>query len=407
MCAGLSCAAFFSPTALAELRQADASRAPRDSADARFEERLANQEVAVDALTRSPAKPVRREPITPSGSIWYGEILYRVGPDLERDARTFDFAVRHAAGVVDSVWFDGNQNGDYMDDPAQPLYAYPTPDGARSFIVDLRWRTLEPSGERPVSRKLRVILDPTADGDPPRFRTQIVIGRMGEVVLGGKTHLAMLMDGNVDGLYTNAFADGIFIDVDDDRRLDIDMMSPEFGPFAVPFDMAGRRYRCQPLDPEGAAVRLVDLGPAETDSFAFVGRPAPDFRFPLASGAVAHLSDWRGRWVVVYFWASWCSVCHVQADALRDLYGRVHARGLEIVGVSYDGDRDRMAAYRSREGQTWPTTFSGRRFWEDPVGRNYKAGGAGMLYLVSPDGTLEGIYADVSALAARLAEAMP
>ena len=388
--------------ALAAARPGDAG-ASSAAQRIRFEERLANLEGAAEPMARSTAEPIVREPLAHATTgFWYGQVLYRTGPDPNADARYATFAVQYRGASAQSVWFDANRNGDFTDDPPVTLYDFPSPAGARSLIVDLAWRTRDAEVERAVVRKLRIVLDPVAVGEAPSFRIQMVMGRMAEITLQGKTHLAALMDGNDDGLYTEAFGDGVFIDLDDDRHLDVDMMSPEFGPFSVPFDMGGRRYRCRPLDPEGAAVELADLGPADAAPFAAVGKPAPSFAFNGPSGAPMRLEDWRGRWVVVYFWASWCSACHAQSDALREMYERRHPGGLEIVGVSYDEDIERMRAFRAVSLQTWPTTFSGRRFWEDPVGRRYQARGAGMMVLVRPDGLLDGTYTDVATLEARV-----
>jgi thiol-disulfide isomerase/thioredoxin len=371
----------------------------------RFEERLTNLEVAAAELSQSSAEPIVREPTPhPAVAFWYGRVSYRAGPDPNADARDASFAVQFRGASAESVWFDANHDADFTDDPPVTLYDYPSPVGARSFFVDMSWRTRHDGVEWPVSRKFRIVLDPVSVGAAPTYRIQIVMGRMAQVTLAGRSHLAVLMDGDTDGLYTEGFGDGVFVDLDDDRHIDVDMMSPEFGPFSVPFDLAGRRYRCRPLDPQGAAIELTDVGPADGGEFAAVGRPAPDFWFTGSEGAPLHLADWRGHWVVVHFWASWCSACQVQADALRELYQRRHPGGFEIVGVSYDEDLGRMRAFRAEAGHPWPTTFSGRRFWEDPVGRRYRARGVGTMYLVRPDGLLEGTYTDVATLESRMLE---
>jgi len=243
------------------------------------------------------------------------------------------------------------------------------------------------------------VLGPLEPGTQPSCRTQNVFGRAARVELGGRTRHAMLMDGNVDGLYTDDFADGVFVDLDEDRTLSIDMMSPEFGPFSVPFEMAGRSLRCRPLDPRGEVLEWTDLGPAPERTAIVPGALAPDFTFPDSNGRVRRLSDWRGRWVVVSFWASWCSACVGQAPDLRALYEQWHGRGLEMVGVSFDEDPNEATTFRARAGHAWPTRVTGHGYWEEPVGRLYRAGGAGLLYLVDPEGRIQGRYTDALALA--------
>lgn len=369
-----------------------------------FEERLVNLEVGTEVMRRSTVNPVVREPPADvSREVWYGQALYRTGPD-ETEASYATFAVQYRAGAAERVWFDANHDLDFTNDPGVTLYEYPRPRGARSFVTDLSWGTRDGTRKRPVTRKLRFVIDPPPLGDPPSFRIQCVMGRLGEVRVGGRPHLAVLMDGNSDGLYTVAFGDGVFVDLNDDRYFEVDLMSAEFGPFSIPFEMGGRRYRARPLDSDGVDIEIDDLGAAISGPFAEVGKPAPNFAFPGPGNAAKHLEDLRGRWVVIQFWASWCSACKVEAPALRDLYQRLHPRELEIVGVSYDDDVAEMQAFRDAEGQTWPTTFSGRRFWEDPVGRLYQARGAGLMVLVRPDGVLDGSFTDVASIERRIGE---
>lgn len=373
-----------------------------------FTEQLANLEVSVDRLTPLPAEPMTREPDAGAAELWYGNVLHRVGNDLDRDVRLTLFAVRYDARHAARVWYDANRNGDLADDPEPRLYAHPSSPDARSFLVDLEWRSRHAGSELPVARRLRFVLAPLDPaGAAPEYRTQVVFGRTGRVTLDGRSLSAMLFDGNVDGLYTDDFADGVFVDLDGDRRLSIEMTSPEFGPFAVPFEMEGRSYRCRPLDPRGDALEWTDLGAAPHRTEVQAGALAPDFSFPDSSGRTRHLSEWRGRWVVVDFWASWCSACVDQAPGLRELYQRWHGRGLEMVGVSFDAEAGEAIAFRERAGHTWPTRITGRRFWEEPVGRLYQAGGAGLLILVDPSGRVHGRYTDAGHLQRVLASVIP
>ena len=371
-----------------------------------FTERLVNQEVSVDPLARKPLVPVVKEPDAGGAALWYGTVLHRVGTDLNRDARMNAFAVQYDGPRATRVWYDANGNGDLTDDPEPRLYAHSSSTDARSFFVDLAWVRAREGTDYPVSRRVRVLLDPADSSAAPSYRTQNVFGRTGRVVLGGRAHLAMLMDGNADGLYTEDFADGIFVDLDDDRQLSIDQMSPEFGPFAVPFEMEGRSYRCRPLDPRGDVLEWTDLGPAPLRTEVVPGAEAPDFAFPDSAGHPRRLIEWRGRWVVLSFWASWCSACVHQAPALRELFERWHGEGLEMVGISFDEDVNAARAFRKQAGQTWPTRISGRRYWEEPVGRLYQAGGAGLLFLVDPSGRVYGRYTDVPELAQTVEFAM-
>lgn len=64
----------------------------------------------------------------------------------------------------------------------------------------------------------------------------------------------------------------------------------------------------------------------------------PNLSFERSDGASGTLKDYRGKYTVVHFWASWCESCKKQMPALRRLQKRYSARGLAALGLSLDHD---------------------------------------------------------------------
>jgi peroxiredoxin len=76
------------------------------------------------------------------------------------------------------------------------------------------------------------------------------------------------------------------------------------------------------------------------------GKSAPDFVLSALDGRRVRLSSFRGKVVIVNFWATWCGPCKVEMPWLVEFYERYRAHGLEILGVSVDdGDSDRVAKF--------------------------------------------------------------
>ena len=80
---------------------------------------------------------------------------------------------------------------------------------------------------------------------------------------------------------------------------------------------------------------------------------------PAVAGKLTRLSDFKGKVVVLNFWASWCPPCVEEAPALNRLQERIAARGGVIIGVSIDDDPDKYDKFLKDFGVPFPT-------WRDP-----------------------------------------
>ena len=80
----------------------------------------------------------------------------------------------------------------------------------------------------------------------------------------------------------------------------------------------------------------------------------PTLAFGRADGAEGSLTEFRGRYTVVHFWASWCGPCKQQLPALRRLHDQFAARGLTTLGLSLDHDPAAWQASLKRLDLPWP-----------------------------------------------------
>jgi thiol-disulfide isomerase/thioredoxin len=368
-----------------------------------FRREIANIEYGADAFRSEAPKRLIRPQVS-DRKLWFGQIRRRFpGEQLSSTAHDVAIAVEYGGRCPVRAWCDSNLNNDLSDDPEVKLYPYPEP-GASAFLVDLAWNTPDQDA-RPIEWKVRVVLEQfDLLKSSPRYRTQQVFGMVGAIPVEGREARAFLFDGNHDGVYTASYGDGMFVDLDGDSLFKIDQMSPEFLPFTVPFQLGDAMFRIASLDEEGRSLNLVRVD-AKASSPPIQGQAAPDFAFQdWKTGREVRLADYRGHPVVVYFWAGWCGSCEELAPSMRALYDRMHPRGVEILGVSYDTDSTRFLGYLERHPEPWPISFTGRRFWENPVGRLYRANAAGTAILVDPAGRLDGVFYEPQDLNVRLEE---
>ncbi len=99
----------------------------------------------------------------------------------------------------------------------------------------------------------------------------------------------------------------------------------------------------------------------------------------------------RGKVVLVDFWASWCVPCHEELPLLKSPYERYHDDGLEIVGVSLDESKEKLASFVQRQGMPWPQIYPdtpGERGWENPLLFQYTIRAIPYTLLVDRQGTI-------------------
>jgi cytochrome c biogenesis protein CcmG/thiol:disulfide interchange protein DsbE len=91
-----------------------------------------------------------------------------------------------------------------------------------------------------------------------------------------------------------------------------------------------------------------------------VGDPAPDKVLPRLEGAgTGSLAEYRGRWVLLNFWASWCGPCRGEAPALESFQNRHSASGFTVVGVDLDDAVGDAQGFVSKYGLTYPQLRDG------------------------------------------------
>jgi len=87
---------------------------------------------------------------------------------------------------------------------------------------------------------------------------------------------------------------------------------------------------------------------------ASAGNKAPEFELTDIQGAPHKLSDYRGRVVLLNFWATWCAECVMEIPSLNALSGKFHDDGLVVLGISIDRNRTSVDKMREKVPMTYP-----------------------------------------------------
>lgn len=110
--------------------------------------------------------------------------------------------------------------------------------------------------------------------------------------------------------------------------------------------------------------------------------PTPSFTLPNLAGGKVRLEDFRGKLLMLNFWASWCVPCREEMPAMELLYQKYKGNGFVILGVNLQDDKKSAVAFIKELKITFPMAFDP----DGEVGRLYGAWGLPATYLIDGNG---------------------
>ena len=120
-----------------------------------------------------------------------------------------------------------------------------------------------------------------------------------------------------------------------------------------------------------------------------IGQIAPDFSSLTPDGEEVSLSDFRGQYVLLDFWAAWCAPCRQENPNIVEQYHKFKDKGFTVLGLSLDKDRDAWLKAIEDDKLEW-TQLSDLEMWDSGAGRLYNITAIPASFMIDPDGKIVG-----------------
>jgi thiol-disulfide isomerase/thioredoxin len=160
----------------------------------------------------------------------------------------------------------------------------------------------------------------------------------------------------------------------------------------------GKAIKLRLSELKGSGVGATAPAPAPAES-----KWRTDFSGPNPEGKTISLKESLGKVTIVDFWASWCGPCRQENPNVVAIYKELHAKGLNIIGVSLDKDAKAWKAAIAKDKLTW-NHVSNLKFWDEPIAIQYKVESIPATFILDASGKIVAKDLRGDALRAKIIE---
>ena len=136
----------------------------------------------------------------------------------------------------------------------------------------------------------------------------------------------------------------------------------------------------------GAPLAVADDSPTDLKALP-IGSAFPDFKETDVEGKPISVGSYKGKIVLVDFWATWCGPCVGELPNVLKTYEKYHSKGFEIVGISLDSDKSKLSNFIHSKNMTWQQYFDGQG-WKNKIAQKYVVHSIPAAYLLDKEGKL-------------------
>ena len=322
---------------------------------------------------------------------------------LQFGGGSYLIAVDEPDGKAASLYVDANGNGDLSDDPAivWQTRSYAGANGAQLAQYMGSFKLPLTAGTQTTLVSISAYRFDKNDAQRAALKNVLLYygdyAYEGEITVGGETYKAMIVDDNTFGDFRGkeeavggpAVGSGVRLLIDVNRSGRFDARGEMFD-VKRPFNIKGTTYELSDLTAAGSfkikksSEAVAEILPPPDHG---VGKKITPFKATKMDGtSVDFPGDYKGKIVMLDFWATWCGPCMGEVPGLVKAYNEFHPKGLEILGISLDQPNaaEKVKSVTGENGMTWSQVYDGK-FWKAEVADQYGINSIPAAFLVDGD----------------------